>query len=68
MFDDDGSAWFYDLESISTSHDIVPVWIKTISSERARQNIIKEIGKKAEKLDYFLCFFKLIVLKEDIEC
>jgi hypothetical protein len=57
--DDDGSALFYDLESISTSHDIVPVWIKTICSERVRQNKIKEIGKKAEKLDCVLWFFQI---------
>ena len=58
-FDKEGSAWFYDLESISTSYDIVPVWLKTICSERVRQNKIKEIGKKAEKLDHFLWFCEI---------
>jgi hypothetical protein len=59
IFDKEGSAWFYDLESISTSHDIVPVWMKVIVSERVRQNRIKKIGKKAEKFNLGLLFFQI---------
>jgi len=44
-FEESGSAWFYDLESISTSHDIVPLWMKQIYSERKRQDVIKNVGK-----------------------
>jgi hypothetical protein len=57
-FDAYGSARFYDLESISTSHDIVSVWEKMIYSERIRHKL-KEIGIKAEKLDRALLFYQI---------
>jgi hypothetical protein len=58
-FDEFGSAWFYDLESISTSYDIVSVWIKKIYSEEARQKEIKESGERYKELDYSLGFSKI---------
>ncbi|MCC6025501.1 MAG: hypothetical protein LM575_00845 [Caldimicrobium sp.] len=77
IFDEDGSAWFFDPESISTFHDIVSVWVKIIVSERVRQNGNKKIRKKLEnsilvycffKLIMVYCFFKLIVLEKKYDC
>lgn len=37
----------------------MPVWVKVIVSERARQNRIIKIGKKAEKLNLGLLFLQI---------
>jgi len=54
-----GSAYFYDLESISTSHNIVKVWEKIIFSERDKQHQIKKYGEKYENLDQTLNLLKI---------
>ncbi|MBO8144204.1 MAG: hypothetical protein H0Z16_06455 [Thermodesulfobacterium sp.] len=63
-FDSSGSARFYDSKSLSTSDNIVKVWVKIIYSERAKQEYIKEKGRKYENLDLSLDLLEIDCTKK----
>ena len=59
--------FFYDPKSLSTSDNIVKVWVKLIFTERGKQDCIKRYGEKYKNLDHALGLFKIDCTKRKVQ-